>query len=116
MLYESPVKSSINPISKNELMDVKQLAYELGFENYEKATPLKLFRWICIEDKVNLRNDLSEHLGKDLVRLITEKLREYDEEGTLNFPNSWRVRKKKKAPVKDLRKKRPRGKTKTSKN
>lgn len=89
-------------------MDVKQLAYELGFENYEKATPLKLFRWICIEDKINLRNDLSDHLGKDLIPLITEKLKEYDEEGTLNFPNSWRVRKKKKSPAKDLRKKKGR--------
>ena len=26
-------------------MDIKQFVYELGFENHEKTTPLKLCRW-----------------------------------------------------------------------
>ncbi|MEZ9998970.1 hypothetical protein AB4428_11765 [Vibrio lentus] len=86
-------------------MDVKQLAYELGFENYEKATPLKLFKWICLEDKINLRNDLSDYLGKDFAKIVTEKLIEYKEDGSLTFPNSWRVKKKYKAPKEDKRSK-----------
>jgi hypothetical protein len=84
-------------------MDIKQFAYELGFENHEKATPLKLFRWICMEDKINIRNDLAEHLGKNLKVLITEKLEEYEDDGTMTIPSSWKVKKLVKKPKKDMR-------------
>ena len=84
-------------------MDIKQFAYALGFENHEKATPLKLFRWICMEDKINIRNDLAEHLGKNLKDLITEKLEEYEEDGTMTIPNSWKVKKRVKKPKKYMR-------------
>ena len=35
--------------------------------------------------------------------MVTEKLEEYEEDGTMTIPNSWKVKKLVKKPKKDMR-------------